>query len=169
MTRIAVAWRGAAVVGVLALAAGCGGDGTPERDAATVRSEVMTQSAVVMDTAHVTGRQVGAFPPRSTPTDLSCDDDNDDSPDRVLSQMWTVHSKDNTALGKGMANLAARLPGQGWKIVRNGPDSSLSKNQQILATHLATKIQMDVTWEKNLRYGDPLIQFDVYSPCFRSK
>ncbi|WP_327287954.1 hypothetical protein [Streptomyces sp. NBC_01198] len=97
MTRLAAAWRGAAVVGVLALAAGCGGDGTPERDAVTVRSEVMTQSAVVMDTAHVTGRQVGAFPPRSAPTDMSCDDDNDDSPDRVLSQMWTVHSKDNTA------------------------------------------------------------------------
>ncbi|WP_327287955.1 hypothetical protein [Streptomyces sp. NBC_01198] len=45
----------------------------------------------------------------------------------------------------------------------------MSKNQEILATHLATKIQMDVTWEKNLQYGDPLIQFDVYSPCFRSK
>ncbi|CAG7642183.1 hypothetical protein [Actinacidiphila bryophytorum] len=169
MTRLAAAWRAAAVAGGLALAAGCGGSGTPERDAATVRSEVMTQSAAVMNAAHVTGQQVGAFPPRSTPTDLSCDDGDDDSPDRVLSQMWSVHSKDNTALGKGMANLAARLPGQGWKIVRNGPDSSMSKNQEILATHLATKIQMDVTWEKNLKYGDPLIQFAVSSPCFRTK
>ncbi|MDD1057841.1 hypothetical protein NMG29_06300 [Streptomyces cocklensis] len=160
--------KGGALAGVLALAAGCGGGGTPERDSGAVSNEVATQSRAIMDMMQITGQLVGSSPPRGTPTDMSCDDDNDDSPERVMTQMWTLHAKDNTLLGKGMANLLAGLPKQGWKVVKNAPDSSMNRNQEILATHLATKTQIDVTWEKNIQYGDPLIQFDVFSRCFRT-
>lgn len=162
------AWRGVAVAGVLALAAGCGGGG-PVRDPKAVGNEVATQAEAILDMTHITGKTTEAAPPHGIPMDMSCDDDNDNSPNRALAQMWSLYGVDNASLGKGMANLAANLPKQGWKVLSNGPDSSRNRNQEIQAVHLATKIQLDATWQKNLAYGDPIILFDVYSRCFHAE
>jgi hypothetical protein len=157
------------VAGVLALAVGCGGGaGTPQRDPGTVRTEVADQSRAVADMMQITGQTTEAAPPRGTPTDMSCDEDDEDSPDREMVQSWSLYGVDNTVLGKGMSGLAANLPERGWKVVQNGPDSSMNRNQEILATHLATKTQIDVTWMKGLDGHEPLIRFTVYSRCFRA-
>jgi hypothetical protein len=166
--RRQVRW-GAALAGVLALAVGCGGGGgTPERDSGTVKTEVGDQSRAIADMMQVTGQTTEAAPPRGTPTDMSCDEDNEDSPDREMVQSWSLYGVDNTVLGKGMSALAANLPERGWKVVQNGPDSSMNRNQEILATHLATKTHIDVTWMKGLDGHEPLIHFNVYSRCFHT-
>jgi hypothetical protein len=100
-------------------------------------------------------------------TEVSCNYDNDDDPNREILNMWSLTGVDNPALGKAMANLAASLPEQGWKVVKNGPDRSLSKSQEIQAVHMATKTRLDATWQKNLQRGNSAILFHVYSRCFR--
>ncbi|WP_333766570.1 hypothetical protein [Streptomyces sp. IBSBF 2435] len=161
-------WRVVACASVLVLAAGCGGGGTPARDAGDVRSEVAAQAGAVADMTHVTGKTTEGGPPDGSPTDTSCDDGRDDSPDREMLQMWSLYGVDNATLGKAMTNLAANLPEQGWKVVKNAPDSSMNKNQEILAVHTATKAQLDATWRKGLDNHEPLITFNVYSQCFRA-
>jgi hypothetical protein len=162
--------QAATVAGVLALAAGCGGGAsTPKHDPGDVKSQVADESGAVAGMTHVTGKTTEAAPPRGTPTDMSCDEDNEDSPDRQMAQSWSLYGVDNTTLGKGMADLAAGLPKQGWKVVKNGPDSSRNRNQEIQATHLATKTQLEATWMKGLDGHEPLVHFDVYSDCFRAK
>ncbi|CAG6391856.1 hypothetical protein NMG29_30975 [Streptomyces cocklensis] len=156
------AWRSAALVCVLVAAAGCGGNGTPVRDAQAVTDEVATQSDAVLTMTQVKGKVSG-----SGATEVSCNYDNDDDPNREMLNMWSLHGLDNTVLGKAMANLAAGLPEKGWKVVKNGPDRSMSRSQEIQAVHLATKTQLDATWQKNLQRGDPMIVFHVYSRCFR--
>jgi hypothetical protein len=139
------------------------------RDPGAVTSQVADESRAVAGMVHVTGKTTEAAPPRGTPTNMSCDEDNEDSPERQMAQSWSLYGVDNTVLGKGMADLAAGLPKQGWKVVKNGPDASMNRNQEIQATHLATETQIDVTWMKGLDGHEPLVHFDVYSPCFRTK
>lgn len=157
------AWRGAALVFALAQAAGCsGGHSTPVRDPQAVTDEVTTQSDAVITMTQVKGKVTGGGS-----TEVSCNYDNDDDPNREMLNMWSLTGVDNTALGKAMGNLAASLPERGWKVVKNGPDRSLSKSQEIQAVHMATKTQLDATWQKNLQRGNPVILFHVYSRCFR--
>lgn len=162
-TRARYAWRGAALVFALTQAAGCGaGHSTPVRDPQAVTDEVSTQTDAVVTMTQVKGRITGGGV-----TEVSCNYDNDDDPNREMLNIWSLTEVDNTTLGKAMANLVAGLPEQGWKVVKNGPDRSLSRSQEIQAVHLATKTQLDATWHKNLQRGDPAIVFDVYSRCFR--
>ncbi|WP_327290430.1 hypothetical protein [Streptomyces sp. NBC_01198] len=158
-----------ALASVLALAAGCGGGaGTPKRDPRTVESEVGAQSVAVRQMTQVTGRTTAGAPPDGTPSDVSCDEDDDNSPDRQRLQMWSLYGVANTTLSEAMTHLAAGLPAHGWKVVQNGPDSSRNRNQEILAVHKATKIQLDATWMKGLDGHEPLITFYVSSPCFHA-
>ncbi|KUJ64262.1 hypothetical protein ACZ90_56725 [Streptomyces albus subsp. albus] len=86
---------------------------------------------------------------------------------RSVRHPWSLYGPDNSTLEKGMRNLVERLPRQGWKVVRNGPDSSKNRNQEILAVHLRTHTQAEVTWMKGLDGHTPIISFAVYSRCFR--
>jgi hypothetical protein len=157
------AWRGAALVFVLAQAAGCmGGHSTPVRDTQALTDEVTTQSDAVTSMTQVKGKITGGGS-----TEVSCNYDKDDDPNREILNLWSLTGVDNTTLGKAMANLATSLPEQGWKVVKNGPDRSLSRSQEILAVHMATKTHLEATWRKNLQRGNPTIIFSVYSRCFR--
>lgn len=163
--------RGALAVGVLVLAAGCGGGGgsgnLPLRDSHAVAGQVAELSTSVMGMTRVTGKTTPGAPPHGVPSDISCDVDDGNGPDRQMLQSWSLYGVGNGTLGTAMARLAADLPEQGWKVVRHGPDSSANRNQEIVAVHVATKAKLDITWQRNLTHGEPLILFYISSSCFR--
>lgn len=128
---------------------------------------VLAQATAVMGMTHVTGKATGGAPP-AYPTDLSCDEDDDNSPDREWLQMWSLYGVENDVLGKAMANLATDLPRHGWKVISNGPDSSKARSQEIVAVHRATDTRLRATWHENLETRDPVLLFDVYSGCFHA-
>lgn len=156
---------GGAVGGALVLAAGCGGPGTPQRDGSAVRGEVRGLSVAVMDLVGVKGKTTEEAPP-ALPDEGSCDPDDESSTKRQVSQSWSLYGVGDGPLGSAMNRLAAGLPKRGWKVVRNGPDSSAEMNQEIQAVYTATKTQLDVTWERGEPREEPLMIFDVYSVCF---
>ncbi|MFE6778275.1 hypothetical protein [Streptomyces sp. NPDC057702] len=86
---------------------------------------------------------------------------------RSVRHPWSFYGVDNKVLESAMDNLAKGLPDRGWKIVKNGPDASKNRNPEILAVHLKSRTQAEITWRKGLQGREPLISFAVYSRCFR--
>ncbi len=86
---------------------------------------------------------------------------------RSVRHPWSLYGVDNKVLEQAMRNLADGLPQRGWKIVKQGTDSSRNRNLEILAVHLESRTQAEITWRKGLDGHEPLISFAVYSRCFR--
>jgi hypothetical protein len=128
-----------------------------------VKAQVAGLSSAVLDMVQVKGRVS-----EGGPMELPWDQGEDPDQFHNVTHLWSLHGVDESALEEGMAALAQRLPENGWHVVRNGPDSSRNRNQEILATHLATHIQLEATFERNTDLGDPLIFFCVYSRFFIS-
>lgn len=84
-----------------------------------------------------------------------------------ISHPWSLYGVENKELEKGMENLGRDLPNQGWKVVKNGKDASKNQNLEILAVHLKTRSQLEVTWLRGLDGNEPLIEVTLYSRCFR--
>ncbi len=68
-----------------------------------------------------------------------------------------------------MKNLRNALPNQGWKVTKHGKDSSRNRNLEIMAVHLKTHTQLEVTWLKGLDGHTPLLEITLYSRCFTEK
>lgn len=133
------------------------------RPVGAVKEEIAELSSAVLDMVHVKGRVT-----EGDPMELPWDEGADPDAFHNITHLWSLYGVDNAVLERGMASLAGHLPEGGWIVVGNGPDSSRNRNQEILATHLATKTQIDVTWLKGLDGHEPLITFSVYSRCFRA-
>ncbi|WP_404956885.1 hypothetical protein [Streptomyces sp. 147326] len=87
---------------------------------------------------------------------------------RYVRHVWSVYGVDNDSLDKGMKSLGAQLPENGWKVVKNGPNTNTeSKRIEVFAAHEATHTQLEATWLKGASGSEPLISFAVYSRCFR--
>jgi hypothetical protein len=133
------------------------------RKSGAVEEEVGTLSSRLLEALKIKGKVTDIAPMAS-----SCDvGDGDTKRYRVVRHPWSIYDVDNKTLEKGMNNLAARLPQQGWKVVKDGPDTSKNRNRRILAVHTKTHVQMDATWRKRDEGDDPIISFSVYSRCFR--
>lgn len=161
--------RGVVAVSVAALVGGCGngGSGAPVRDAGAVRNQVASLAAEVMDMAGVKGKTTEGAPPVD-PDESSCDPDDVNSARRQVDQSWSLYGVGDGPLGPAMARLAAGLPKHGWKVLRNGPqEGTTAKDPEIEAVHAATGTSLDVVWEKGRPHEVALINFDVYSKCFR--
>ncbi|MEV0277153.1 hypothetical protein AB0I22_12300 [Streptomyces sp. NPDC050610] len=165
-------WASLALIGVLAFTVGCSavheksgnlGYEPQVRDGRKVEQEIGSLSSEVLEAFHVKGKVTEPGPAAGR-----CDVDGEDAEKyRNVRHPWSLHGLGNDVLGKGMDNLVERLPGKGWKIVERGHDSSRNKNQRILAVHLKTHTQAEVTWMKGLDGHEPLIEVAVYSRCFR--
>ncbi|MFD6230482.1 hypothetical protein ACFWFZ_26970 [Streptomyces sp. NPDC060232] len=87
---------------------------------------------------------------------------------RNVRHVWSVYGVDHDTLGKGMKNLAARLPENGWHIVRNGPNERTeSKRIEVFAVHEQSHTQLEARWMDSSDGGENLINFAVYSRCFK--
>ncbi|MEU3371584.1 hypothetical protein ABZ734_14070 [Streptomyces sp. NPDC006660] len=80
---------------------------------------------------------------------------------------WSMYGIDNNQLGEGFANLKRSLPGEGWKIVKDGDDGSRNKNPEILAVHEETRSQLEARWLRGLDGNPPLLEVTLYSQCFK--
>jgi hypothetical protein len=131
------------------------------RLAGAVKAEVAELSSAVLDMLHVRGRTT-----EGGPMEVPWDEGDDPDAYHNITHMWSLYGVDNSVLGQGMASLAEQLPAHGWVVVKNGPDSSRNRNQEILATHLATRAQLEASWKKGLDGHEPLLSFSVYSRFF---
>ncbi|WKX72406.1 hypothetical protein [Streptomyces sp. XD-27] len=133
------------------------------RSSREVEEEVGSLSSRLLDMTQIKGKVTDLAPMAS-----SCGvSDRDADMYRSVRHPWSIYGVENSVLQKGMEKLVDRLPKEGWRIVKNGPDASKNRNQEILAVHLKTRIQTQVTWKKGLDGRQPLIAFAVYSRCFR--
>ncbi|MDW6059546.1 hypothetical protein SAZ11_17945 [Streptomyces sp. FXJ1.4098] len=133
------------------------------RDSEDVEREVGELSSRVLDMLQIKGK-VTDLAPMAGPCEMG---DESVKKYRIVDHPWSLHGVGNSVLSKGMENLADKLPGQGWKIVKHGLDASKNKNLQILAVHRKTYTQLEVTWMKGLDGHEPMISVDLYSRCFR--
>ncbi|WP_052457037.1 hypothetical protein [Streptomyces sp. AcH 505] len=132
------------------------------RDSRAVEDEIGTLSSQVLDMTDTKGQVT-----KPGPADGACSDD--DTTLRRVRHPWSLYGLSDNALRKAMDSLADSLPARGWKVVKDGADSSKNKNREILAVHMATSSQLEVTWMRGLDGHDPLISVDVYSRCFRTE
>lgn len=133
------------------------------RDKREVEDEVGSLSSRVLEMLRVKGQVTEPGPMTNF-----CETGGDDTPRyRVVAHPWSLYGVDNNALGKGMDRLADQLPKKGWKVVRQGPDSSKNRNLEIVAVHVTTHTHLEVTWMKGQDGHEPLISVDVTSRCFR--
>ncbi|MEU4356990.1 hypothetical protein [Streptomyces virginiae] len=87
---------------------------------------------------------------------------------RNVRHVWSVYGVDHDALDTGMKNLAAQLPQNGWKVVKNGPnENTKAKTPEVLAVHEASHTQLEAQWMDSSDGGENLINFAVYSRCFK--
>ncbi|MFB7174932.1 hypothetical protein ACFCYM_29510 [Streptomyces sp. NPDC056254] len=87
---------------------------------------------------------------------------------RNVRHVWSVYGVDHDTLDKGMKNLAAQLPQNGWQVVRNGPNAKTeSKRIEVFAVHEQTRTQLEARWMDRSDGGEDLIHFAVYSRCFK--
>lgn len=131
------------------------------RAAGAVKEEIAELSSAVLDVARVKARIT-----EGGPIELPWDEGADPDAYHNITHLWSLYGVGNDVLGQGMASLAEHLPERGWTVVRNGPDSSLNRNQEILATHMATHAQLQARWMKGLDGHEPLIAFSVTSRFF---
>ncbi|MFI2355432.1 MULTISPECIES: hypothetical protein [Streptomyces] len=161
-----ITWKLFGVVTVSAiLMTGCSmadkksGDKLEKRSGPEVEIEIATRSSEIMDMMATKGKMT-ELGPRS----YACAREVQGG--RVVRHPWSLYGVSNDRLETAMKNLVARLPDKGWKIVENGDDGSRNRNQQILAVHLDTLTQMDISWKKALDTNRPMITASVYSRCF---
>ncbi|MEU7730455.1 hypothetical protein AB0B78_35380 [Streptomyces sp. NPDC040724] len=87
---------------------------------------------------------------------------------RYVRHVWSVYGVDHDTLDKGMKSLAGQLPENGWKVVKNGPNpNTKAKTPEVFAVHETTHTQLEARWMDSSDGGENLINFAVYSRCFR--
>ncbi|MFE1172138.1 hypothetical protein [Streptomyces sp. NPDC058773] len=136
-----------------------------ERDTQQVVREVGTLSSRVLEMLNTKGKST-----EPGPAAAPCDVPHDTSrTHQSVRHPWSFYGVGNDALEKGMTNLHRALPEEGWKVVKYGKDSSRNRNLEMMAVHLKTHTQLEVTWLKGLDGHTPLLEITLYSRCFTEK
>ncbi|WP_431042400.1 hypothetical protein ACQUSR_11105 [Streptomyces sp. P1-3] len=81
---------------------------------------------------------------------------------------WSVYGISDESVERGMGNLRKRLPGKGWKIVKDGKANSKAQDPEIVAENKKEQFAVHFLGEKGTATGDPMISVDVVSACFRA-
>ena len=136
------------------------------RDGDTVKAEVEKASSRILEIMALKGKvtDTGAMTSRCT------DYDSDEKVYRAR-HPWSVYQVPVADMENAMARLRDGLPNEGWKIVKDGVDSSPAKSPQIIAESKDKEFAVDVRLLDERKYGsDPsLIEVTVESACYRSK
>ncbi|MDT3396096.1 hypothetical protein RKE29_05470 [Streptomyces sp. B1866] len=131
------------------------------RDSRQVEEEVGSLSSELLDLMQIKGKVAEPGPATGY-----CGYDTVESKYRSVDHPWSVYGVGDDVLEKGMKNLFSRLPDQGWKIIKYGPNSSKNKDLEIEAVHLKTHTGALIIWMKGYDTHEPLISVDLVSRCF---
>ncbi|RLV08992.1 hypothetical protein CTZ27_09750 [Streptomyces griseocarneus] len=74
----------------------------------------------------------------------------------------------NETLEQGMENLRTKLPGAGWKILKDGKSESADQDPEILAENKQDRYAAHFTWVKGKPDGQSMITVSVVSACFQA-
>ncbi|GHE58388.1 hypothetical protein CP980_19265 [Streptomyces vinaceus] len=159
------------LLGALTLTAGCSSaDGTPQgtydprsRSRQEVEKEVGDLSSGALGLTRINGKVTEGGPAVSP-----CGTSEEKKGLRSVRHVWSVYGVDHDALGQGMRSLAVQLPANGWKVVKNGPNPhTKAKTPEVFAVHETTRTQLEASWMDGSDGGEELINFSVYSECFK--
>ncbi|MGK5631958.1 hypothetical protein [Streptomyces sp. URMC 123] len=96
----------------------------------------------------------------------------EDEPDRkdlyVLRHPWSLYGVPKETLEEGMRRLHEELPRKGWKILKDGKDSSPNQNWNILAENQQLRHSADITLMRRDAGKQPLLSVVVVSACFQA-
>ncbi|MYT20037.1 hypothetical protein GTW69_07005 [Streptomyces sp. SID7760] len=161
-----------ALLGALTLTAGCSSadDGSRRaydprpRSHQEVEKEVGDLSGKALDLTQVKGKVT-----EGGPVTHPCGTGGEKEKGlRSVRYVRSVYGVDHDTLGTGMRRLAEQLPANGWKVVKNGPNPhTKAKTPEVLAVHEATRTQLEASWMDASDGGENLINFSVYSRCFK--
>ncbi|MBB5936737.1 hypothetical protein [Streptomyces zagrosensis] len=133
-----------------------------DRRSKEVEAEIGSLSSELLDMLRVKGKATPADPMAGPCGAIA------DAPEsyRSVRHPWSLYGVDNKVLGVAMENLAEALPKHGWQVVKRGPAANKNRSLEILAVHLESKSQAEISWMKGQDGHEPLISFAVYSRCF---
>lgn len=135
------------------------------RDSKEVEAEVGELSSRALDMTQVKGKVTETGGPVTYPCGTS---EEKKKGLRVVRHVWSLYGVDHDTLDKGMKSLAEKLPQNGWKVVKNGPNANTkAKTLEVFASHEKTHTQLEASWMDSSDGGENLIYFSVYSRCFR--
>ncbi|HEX5567302.1 MAG TPA: hypothetical protein VFY14_10350 [Streptomyces sp.] len=80
---------------------------------------------------------------------------------------WSLYDVPAEELEKGMDRLRKQLPGNGWKIVKDGTDGSRARTPQLVADFVDGKFSADIRFLDEREHGDDpsLLEVTVVSAC----
>ncbi|MET9858153.1 hypothetical protein ABZY93_02315 [Streptomyces smyrnaeus] len=82
---------------------------------------------------------------------------------------WSIFELPKAELREGMDRLRDRLPENGWKISKDGPDSSRNKNREIVAKHPKNGffLKASLRLKPDDSSAPSLMAVTLVSPCYR--
>lgn len=145
---------------------GAKGESVQIRDEAQVKKKVHGTSSQLLDIMGVKGKVS-----EPGPSTLACSDYPDDQTVHRMRHPWSVYGVPDDELRRAMDRLRDRLPRNGWKITKDGVDSSRSKSPQIIAESSADRLAVDIRLGIEPAGGEysSMIEVTVSSDCFRSQ
>ncbi|MGW7359173.1 hypothetical protein ACWGI0_21725 [Streptomyces sp. NPDC054802] len=83
---------------------------------------------------------------------------------------WSVYQVPFADMQKSMDRLRGELPKDGWKIVKDGVDSSAARSPQIIAESKGREFAVDVRLHRASKEGNApdLLEVTVESACYRA-
>ncbi|RDG38984.1 hypothetical protein [Streptomyces corynorhini] len=138
----------------------------PVRDAEKVQQATERKSSQIMELLGMKGKltQSGALP-------SPCSEDGSESGTLQAYHPWSVYGVPNEELTSAMGRLRERLPKNGWRIIKEGPDGTASKAPQIVADSTDKEFSADIRLSVEPAGSDKtsLIEVTVVSACFRKQ
>ncbi|MBU7596594.1 hypothetical protein JGS22_002810 [Streptomyces sp. P38-E01] len=138
---------------------------TPElRSTYTETSKVDEMSSQILEWTKLTGKTTEG------PAAVSPCYESEKSKEEyyVVRHRWSIYQLTAGSFSEGMENLRRELPKNHWKITRDGPVDSISKQPQILAEHTRSNHTLVIEWHwKEPDPKDELIYVAVDSRCMK--
>ncbi|MEU5049844.1 hypothetical protein [Streptomyces sp. NPDC021096] len=160
-------WVGSLAIGVAlsVVGSGCskvneGGRESVVMDVGRARGKVKEASSQLFD---VIGIRAGKVTPGG-PGVSTCKED----PKHIYQvyHTWSVYGVPMDELSRGFDGLKQRLPADGWKIIKSGPNDSPAKTPEILADSSKEQFTANIAFVGS-GSGEPGIMVSLVSACFR--
>lgn len=136
------------------------------RSSDKVREETNQASSRILEIINLKGKitEPGAMTQR-------CSDYAPEENIYRASHPWSMYDVPIADMEEAMERLRRDFPKGGWKIVKDGPDSSQGKSPQIIADSVNGEFSADIRLHHSSEQPNqkPLLEVTVASSCYRSK
>ncbi|MFF9316919.1 hypothetical protein ACF1BP_02465 [Streptomyces sp. NPDC014735] len=137
-----------------------------KRERAAVKADVEQTSSRVLEMLALKGKVT-----ESGATTARCSGYDADEQVYRARHPWSVYEAPFSDMQKAMDRLRSELPRSGWRIVKDGVDSSTAKSPQIVAESKGRDFSLDVRLHRASKVGNApdLLEVTVESACYRGK